>query len=149
MRCSLGAVLALAAAADYYVLLGVRRDASEGEIKKAFRRIALEAHPDKMSDKLTEAEREAATDRFIELTEAYEVLSDGVLRQRYDLGELHERAAGPGAAGSADRADAARDDAEAPFALHALPRGRLPLRTAARGRGGARPVVPLRQPRGC
>jgi molecular chaperone DnaJ len=62
---------------DYYEVLGVSRDASETEIKKAFRRLARELHPD--------VNREPdAEDRFKEAAEAYEVLSDAERRQTYD-----------------------------------------------------------------
>jgi molecular chaperone DnaJ len=63
---------------DYYEVLGVHRNASETEIKKAFRKVAIQHHPDKNpGDK-------AAEDRFKEATEAYEVLSDGQKRAQYD-----------------------------------------------------------------
>jgi len=63
---------------DYYEVLGVAREADEGEIKKAFRRLARQLHPDANPDD-PEAE-----DRFKELAEAYEVLSDGDRRRLYD-----------------------------------------------------------------
>ena len=63
---------------DYYDVLGVRRDADQGEIKKAFRRLAREHHPDVNPDN---AEAEAA---FKEAAEAYEVLSDADSRAAYD-----------------------------------------------------------------
>jgi molecular chaperone DnaJ len=62
---------------DYYEVLGVSRDADETEIKKAFRRLARELHPD--VNQAADAE-----DRFKEAAEAYEVLSDGERRRTYD-----------------------------------------------------------------
>ncbi|MGN6276706.1 MAG: molecular chaperone DnaJ, partial [Solirubrobacterales bacterium] len=64
-------------ARDYYEVLGVGRDASEAEIKKAFRRLARELHPD--VNKEPDAE-----DKFKEAAEAYEVLSDAERRRTYD-----------------------------------------------------------------
>ena len=63
-------------AADFYELLEVSRDASPDEIKRAYRRLARELHPDTNPDP-------AATDRFKEITVAYEVLSDPEKRQRH------------------------------------------------------------------
>ena len=64
-------------ARDYYEVLGVSREASETEIKKAFRRLARELHPD--VNQAPDAE-----DRFKEAAEAYEVLSDAERRRTYD-----------------------------------------------------------------
>ena len=63
---------------DYYEVLGVARGADETEIKKAFRRLARQLHPDANPDDPT------AEERFKELAEAYEVLSDAERRQLYD-----------------------------------------------------------------
>ena len=63
---------------DYYNVLGVSRDASQDEIKKAYRKLALKYHPDKNSGD-AEAEK-----KFKEVSEAYEVLSDENKRHMYD-----------------------------------------------------------------
>jgi molecular chaperone DnaJ len=60
---------------DYYEVLGVKKDASADEIKKAFRRLAVQYHPDKEGGDET---------KFKEINEAYEVLKDSSKRQRYD-----------------------------------------------------------------
>jgi molecular chaperone DnaJ len=60
---------------DYYEVLGVSKDASADEIKKAFRRLAVQHHPDKEGGDET---------KFKEINEAYEVLKDSSKRQRYD-----------------------------------------------------------------
>lgn len=62
---------------DYYEILGVSRDADEASIKKAFRRLARESHPDVSTDPQAE-------ERFRELAEAYEVLSKPETREVYD-----------------------------------------------------------------
>ncbi len=69
---------------DYYQILGVSRDAAPDEIKKAFRRLARDTHPDANPD---DPNAEA---RFREIAEAYEVLSDPDKRARYDRGETLE-----------------------------------------------------------
>jgi len=63
---------------DYYEVLGLERNATEADIKKAYRRVAMKYHPDRNPDDA------AAEDKFKEASEAYEVLSDAQKRQAYD-----------------------------------------------------------------
>ena len=61
---------------DYYDILGIERNANTREVKKAYRKLARETHPDKIGPDATEEEKEAAVARFQDIAEAYEVLSD-------------------------------------------------------------------------
>src|SRR5215472_14687728 len=63
---------------DYYEILGVPRKASDAEIKKAFRKLAREYHPDVAKNK------KQAEEKFKEINEAYEVLGDPAKRKKYD-----------------------------------------------------------------
>src|SRR5215471_13577246 len=92
---------------DYYDVLGIAKGATEDEIKKAYRKLAFENHPDRNpGDK-------GAEQRFKEATEAYEVLRDAEKRARYDqFGHAPVAGTGPGAQGfdfsGFDLADALR-----------------------------------------
>jgi molecular chaperone DnaJ len=63
---------------DYYKVLGVERNATDAELKKAYRKLAMQCHPDKNPDD------KAAEEKFKELNEAYSVLSDSQKRAHYD-----------------------------------------------------------------
>ena len=70
--------------ADPYSTLGVKRDASEAEIKKAYRKLAKELHPDKNKD------NPKASERFSRVTQAYDLLTDKDKRARFDRGEIDD-----------------------------------------------------------
>ncbi len=81
---------------DYYEVLGIQRGASKDEIKKAYRKLAIQFHPDKnRGDK-------AAEEKFKEATEAYEVLGDDQKRATYD--QFGKAGLGQGAGGFGQRA---------------------------------------------
>lgn len=71
--------------ADLYSMLGVAREADDAAIKKAYRKLAKELHPDRNTDNPT------ATARFSEVTAAYDLLSDKAKRAQYDRGEIDEQ----------------------------------------------------------
>lgn len=70
----------MAAKSDYYDILGVTKSASSDDLKKAYRKQAMEWHPDRHKG----SDKEAAEKRFKEINEAYQVLSDSQKRQAYD-----------------------------------------------------------------
>jgi molecular chaperone DnaJ len=96
---------------DYYEVLGVDRDAGEDEIKKSYRRLAMQFHPDRNPDDAS------AEEKFKEATEAYEVLRDEDKRARYDQFGHAGVGAGAGAGfsgfGDFDLSDALRAFAQA------------------------------------
>ncbi|XP_033355482.1 dnaJ homolog subfamily B member 6-B isoform X1 [Bombus vosnesenskii] len=76
---------------DYYKILEVQRTATSGDIKKAYRKLALRWHPDKNPDNLEEANK-----RFKEISEAYEVLIDDAKRRTYDQRLYQKASSRPG-----------------------------------------------------
>lgn len=80
---------------DYYKVLGVKKDASEADIKKAYRKLAMKFHPDRNPNNTDEAER-----KFKEIGNAYSVLSDTKKREQYDnFGEEGLKGMGEGMGG--------------------------------------------------
>ena len=68
---------------SYYDILGIQKNASESEIKKAYRKLAAKYHPDRQQNK-SDKEKKEAEEKFKEVTKAYEVLSDSQKRNNYD-----------------------------------------------------------------
>ncbi len=104
LRCAAIAFLALAGAGiaiaetSYYDTLGISKDASPADIKKAYRRQAIKWHPDKNSDPGAEA-------KFQEIANAYEILSDDNARKRYDMYGKDGLGGGGGGGGFGDFGD--------------------------------------------
>ncbi len=70
---------------DYYKILGITKDSNQIQIRKAFRELALQYHPDKNKNS------EESKERFMEIVQAYEVLSDVKARERYDFNTVNEK----------------------------------------------------------
>ena len=62
-------------AKDFYKILGIKKEATDKDIKKAYRKLSLKYHPDKQAGK-SENEKKKAEEKMVEINEAYEVLSD-------------------------------------------------------------------------
>jgi molecular chaperone DnaJ len=120
----------MSATRDYYGVLGVPRDASEADIKKAFRRLARELHPD------VNSHDPDAEEKFKQAAEAYEVLSDAERRAIYDR-YGHEGLRSGGYAPNFDAFGSVADIFEAFFGGAGSPFGDL------FGTGGGRPGGPM------
>src|SRR5690242_4754440 len=84
----------MAAQRDYYEVLGVPEAAATDDVKKAFRRLAKQYHPDRNPN------NPQAAERFKEINEAHDVLSDPEKRKKYDMLRRYGAFAGGGARGS-------------------------------------------------
>src|SRR6185437_10611509 len=120
---------------DPYAVLGVSRDASEDDIKRAYRRLAKKLHPD-----LSPGNR-ANEQQFKEVTAAYDLLSDAGKRARFDRGEIDAAGGDKGTGFRADSAQAYRRATGGNFSFEEiiaelLGRGR----DAGSGGGGAEPA---------
>ena len=132
---------------DLYQRLGIKRGASEEEVKKAYRSLAKQLHPDRNKD------NPKAAERFAQITHAYDLLSDKDKRARYDRGEIDEEGnpkmpfgagfggyspggARPGGHGAAPEGFPGGFDAGGTADLSDLFEGLFGAATAARGRKG-------------
>jgi len=70
---------------DYYKILGVTKDSNQIQIRKAFRKLALQYHPDKNKNS------EESKQKFMEIVKAYEILSDEKSRERYDSNTMNDK----------------------------------------------------------
>src|SRR3954447_13152000 len=119
-------------ATDYFGVLGVTRDASDTEIKRAYRKMARDLHPDVNPDP-------GAKERFQEVTRAYEALTDPEKRRIVDLGgDPFDTGAGGGAGGFAGAGLGGWGDIMAAFFGGAPPRG-----PRSRTRAGRDALIPI------
>src|SRR3954453_922134 len=120
-------------ATDYFGLLGVTRDASDSDIKRAYRRLARDLHPDINPDP-------GAKERFQEVTRAYEALTDPDKRRIVDLGgdPFDTAGGGAGAGGFGAAGLGGLGDIMGPFFGGAAPRG-----PRSRTRAGRDALIPI------
>ena len=122
---------------DYYKTLGVEKKASQDDIKKAYRKLARQYHPDTNKDA-------GAEERFKEVSEAYDVLSDPEKRKKYDRGGLFPGAGGAGPFGGARAGPGAPTSAASPTSS---PASSTPAAGAARARGRRPSAATTSRPR--
>ena len=77
----------LAKKKDYYAILGVPKNATDKEIKKAYKALALKHHPDRNRGK-TDVQQEQSSKKFQDIAEAHGVLTDPEKRKKYDCGQM-------------------------------------------------------------
>ncbi|HKO39630.1 MAG TPA: J domain-containing protein [Nitrososphaeraceae archaeon] len=70
---------------DYYKILGITKESNQTQIRKAFRKLALQYHPDKNKNS------EESKQKFMEIVKAYEILSDEKSRERYDSNTISDK----------------------------------------------------------
>ncbi|KAH9935909.1 uncharacterized protein BXZ73DRAFT_76725 [Epithele typhae] len=82
-------------ASNLYEILGIKQDATSEEVRKAYRKMALQTHPDRLPQSVTAEEKKAAEERFRLVNNAYEVLNDTENRKLYDKHEQTSRSSDP------------------------------------------------------
>merc|ERR1711879_207281 len=82
---------------DFYKVLGVNKDATDKEIKKAFHKLSLQWHPDRHKDS---EDKEEAERKYKEIVEAYDVLKDAKKRKQFDMGVYDDGTGGMGGGGA-------------------------------------------------
>src|SRR5438046_1135096 len=131
----------MASQRDYYQILGVSETATTDEIKKAFRRLAKQYHPDRNPN------NPQAADRFKEINEAHDVLSDAEKRKKYD--QLRRYGAFAGAGDAPRRGPAACVGAGARYRRSAVRRARGRARCGRRSTSRSPSRRGPRRGRGC
>ncbi|KAI8619067.1 hypothetical protein BC830DRAFT_1105795 [Chytriomyces sp. MP71] len=88
-----------------YRVLNLATNATQAQIKSAFIEVSMRLHPDRLGAGLSETERRAATDKFLKVKEAYEVLKNRATRAEYDASFVHKNAQGSNDGGGGASAD--------------------------------------------